>query len=107
MRYKIIPVFIPHASCPNHCIFCNQNEITGINGYDLDSVKGTIESYISHLGEDQAHREIAFYGGSFTAIEPDTQEILLTIAKGYIDEGVLCQMMCLARTEGVIPVTIT
>ena len=24
-----IPIFIPHKGCPNNCVFCNQNKISG------------------------------------------------------------------------------
>ena len=25
----IIPIFVPHLGCPNACVFCNQNKISG------------------------------------------------------------------------------
>ena len=28
-RRKIIPLFIPHAGCPNRCVFCDQKRISG------------------------------------------------------------------------------
>ncbi len=28
-RESIIPVFVPHLGCPNDCVFCNQNRISG------------------------------------------------------------------------------
>ena len=88
MRHKIIPVFIPHASCPNQCIFCNQKEITRVVGYDLDSVSATLSGLVGSLRcISYAKREIAFYGGSFTAIESEYQESLLALAKRYIDNG--------------------
>jgi histone acetyltransferase (RNA polymerase elongator complex component) len=87
MRHKIIPVFIPHASCTNKCVFCNQNEITRVSGYDYDSVDETIAKCVRSFKDGGSLKEIAFYGGSFTAIEPDRQEALLSIAKRYIDNG--------------------
>ncbi len=89
MHNKIIPVFIPHASCPRQCIFCNQKKTTGVNGYDLEYVTETIEKCIASMGGGGGAvvREIAFYGGSFTAIDPHRQLELLKIAKRYIDTG--------------------
>jgi histone acetyltransferase (RNA polymerase elongator complex component) len=29
--HYIIPIFVPHMGCPNHCVFCNQASITGTN----------------------------------------------------------------------------
>ncbi|MFC1855142.1 elongator complex protein 3 [Thermodesulfobacteriota bacterium] len=87
MRHRIIPVFIPHASCPNQCIFCNQKEITRVRGYDHQGIKDILTKSVPFLSESSATREIAFYGGSFTAIEAGEQEALLSIAKRYIDGG--------------------
>ena len=101
MRYKIIPVFIPHASCPNQCIFCNQREITSVSGYDYDSVKNTIAECVATFSDDNALREIAFYGGSFTAIESDVQEKFLSIAKGYIDSGDIESIRISTRPDSI------
>ena len=28
-RRRILPIFVPHAGCPNDCVFCNQKRISG------------------------------------------------------------------------------
>lgn len=80
---KIIPIFIPHIGCPNDCIFCNQKRITGKrSSFNLEEMKNEIEIARKTIDPNQ-EIEIAFFGGSFTAIERDIQEACLQIARDY------------------------
>ncbi|MDP3386255.1 MAG: radical SAM protein [Eubacteriales bacterium] len=83
-RNIIIPIFIPHKGCPNDCYFCNQKKITGGDS-DISSMDiiNHIERYLKTVESYDNHIEIAFFGGSFTAIELSTQEKLLSIAYKY------------------------
>jgi radical SAM enzyme (TIGR01210 family) len=80
----IIPVFIPHKGCPNDCYFCNQKKITGAQS-DIctKEIIDHIESYLKTIDSEGNHIEIAYFGGSFTAIDLATQEKLLSIAYKY------------------------
>ena len=83
----IIPIFVPHLGCPNDCIFCNQRKISGqIKNITENDVRDTIEYYLKNFKEKDAKIEVAFYGGSFTGIEPEIQEKLLSAAYDYIKE---------------------
>lgn len=86
-NHAIIPIFIPHLGCPHDCIFCNQKKITArqapVTGED---VTRTIDTWLTTLGDVETV-EIAFYGGSFTAIPIEEQRQYLAIAKGYKDAG--------------------
>ena len=84
-RKYIIPIFIPHKGCPNACVFCNQKKISGAKGdIDINEVRKTIESYLENFENVDMEIEIAFFGGSFTAIDQDEQEALLEVANEYI-----------------------
>lgn len=72
-REKIIPVFVPHLGCPNNCVFCNQRRITG------EQRPASAEDV-----PENADGQIAFYGGSFTAIPVENQIELLEAAKGHV-----------------------
>ena len=77
MKTSIIPIFIPHIGCPYRCVFCNQWRITGRRGVpDGNAVARTIKEYVTSAAEER-HWEVAFYGGSFTAIPMVLQEELL------------------------------
>ena len=82
----IIPIFVPHLGCPNDCIFCNQKSISGEKKQvTKDDVKKIIEEHLKYVKED-AKIEVAFFGGSFTAIEVEKQIELLETAYEYIKQ---------------------
>lgn len=90
MRKINIPIFVPHLGCPHDCVFCNQRRITGCDSkIDAAGAKAIVEAAMQTLPEDrkEIRVEIAFFGGSFTAIEPELQESLLDMAYGYVVDG--------------------
>ncbi len=88
-KYKIIPIFVPHKGCPHQCSFCNQKHITGqSDGTTPEKAEEIINTYLSTIDTKKHRAEIAFYGGSFTAIDIDYQNSLLEVANRYLDKGV-------------------
>ena len=85
MKHINIPVFIPHAGCPNDCVFCNQRIISGTEKFVEDDVMRIIDEAVST--SEGAEREIAFFGGSFTGIDRDLMTRLLDIAESYVKRG--------------------
>ena len=66
----IIPIFVPHLGCPNDCTFCNQKSISGqTKQVTAEDVKQTIEEYLKSFKDESLHKEVAFFGGSFTGID--------------------------------------
>ncbi len=83
---SIIPVFIPHVGCPHDCVFCNQKKIAGCTSVPGgEDVKATIAEALGKTGDNKP--QVAFYGGSFTAIEPVLMIEYLSAVKGFIDSG--------------------
>ncbi len=99
MKKRIIPIFVPHQGCPHDCIFCNQKKITGVST-DMTSndVRDIVEEYLTTIDKD-AMVEIAFFGGSFTAIDVDIQRSLLSVAKEYVDKGVVHDIRMSTRPD--------
>lgn len=63
MKHYNIPVFIAHFGCPNKCVFCNQNKITGKEtNIEPKEVKGIIEEYLYTL-PSSSEKELAFLVG--------------------------------------------
>ncbi|MBI5598480.1 MAG: radical SAM protein [Deltaproteobacteria bacterium] len=92
-KQLIIPVFIPFGGCPHRCIFCDQEGITGASTLPANAdVVRTVERYLAtwndgNRGRSNMKKEIAFYGGSFTALPPDAQEGYLKTAHGFVLSG--------------------
>ena len=83
----IIPIFVPHLGCPNDCTFCNQKSISGQQKKVTENdVRETIEYYLNSFKEKDAYKEVAFFGGSFTGIDVEEQEMYLKTAYDYIKE---------------------
>ena len=86
-KQYIIPIFVPHLGCPNSCTFCNQKTISGEqNKVTENDVRETIEYYLNNFKEKDSYKEVAFFGGSFTGIDVEEQEMLLKTAYDYIVE---------------------
>ena len=52
------------------CSFCNQRSITGqVYQPTAQDVKKTLSKAVDDLGKRAENTEIAFFGGSFTAID--------------------------------------
>ena len=100
-RESIVPVFVPHLGCPNDCVFCNQRRISGAQqAATALTVKQAMENAAA-LPPDGAKRQLAFYGGSFTAIPQETQVELLEAAKEYMDKGQLHSIRLSTRPDAI------
>lgn len=83
----IIPIFVPHLGCPNDCTFCNQKKISGqTKMVTAEDVRNTIEYYLKNFEDNNKYIEVAFFGGSFTGIETEKQEELLSVAYDFVKE---------------------
>ncbi len=100
-RESIIPVFVPHVGCPNNCVFCNQRKISGqLIPAGPENVTKAIETAAS-LIRDGEKPQLAFYGGSFTAIPAEQQTELLSAAYKYIESGFLSSIRISTRPDAV------
>lgn len=82
-----VAIFVPHVGCPYKCSFCDQRAITGSHEIPhSEDVISAMERAIA-CGVDPANTEIAFFGGSFTAVPRDYMLELLGAAKRYVDNG--------------------
>src|SRR5690606_12583952 len=100
-KHYIIPIFVPHFGCPHDCVFCNQKKITGLStNITASKVDETIKEYLSYFKKD-AFIEVAFYGGSFTAIDIDTQSRLLEVPCRYKNEGIIDEIRLSTRPDAI------
>lgn len=88
MRHFNIPVFIPELACPFRCVYCNQYNISGnCKVPEPHEVSAIIKKHLQTIDYKNNDVEIAFFGGSFTALNKKQQNAYLETAKPWIDEG--------------------
>lgn len=98
-RRGIIPVFIPHLGCPHDCAFCNQKRISGaLSPATAGDVAREIELGLTRC---RAPAQLAFYGGSFTAIPVSEQLSLLGAAQPYLRSGGLESIRLSTRPDAI------
>jgi len=101
MRVSIIPIFIPHTGCPMDCVFCNQRRISGsLLPATAADVKRKVREGLSKLPEG-SKPQIAFYGGSFTAIPECEQIELLQAAYEFIERGEVRSVRVSTRPDAI------
>ena len=95
-----IAIFVPHNGCPHRCSFCDQRSITGVKYQPTASdVDKAVETALS--AKKQYDLEIAFFGGSFTAIDRDYMISLLKAAKRHIESGAVKGIRLSTRPDAI------
>lgn len=99
MSHKNIALFVAHVGCPNMCSFCNQHIISGkqetATAADVDAAVKTA------LDSGCCDGQLAFFGGSFTAIERPYMMELLRAAKPHIDRGEITGIRISTRPDAI------
>ncbi|HBB20243.1 MAG TPA: radical SAM protein, partial [Ruminococcus sp.] len=84
MPHSNISIFVPHVGCPHRCSFCDQNTISGaVSLPHGEEVREICRKALSQV-KSPADTEIAFFGGSFTAIPRDYMTELLQAASEFV-----------------------
>lgn len=95
----IIPIFIPHGGCPEKCKFCDQ-KVSGGTPIAKKDIIETIEKYLS-TSKDNGTIEIAFYGGTFTALKQSLQLQYLDTIKPYLDNNKIHSVRIATRPDAI------
>ncbi len=96
-----IPLFIPHYGCPNACVFCNQKKITGKPCYDRDTVIEEINTALETIDTEKTEVELAFFGGSFTAIPENEMLGLLEVSDIFLADGRISSVRLSTRPDAI------
>lgn len=100
MKHGNIALFVPHNGCPNQCTFCNQRSITGKQSQPTArDVDKAAERALS--GNREFDYEIAFFGGSFTAIDREYMISLLKAAHKYVAGGAVKGIRISTRPDAI------
>lgn len=97
-----IAVFVPHAGCPHTCSFCNQRVISGaVRVPEIFEVRELVTRVSADLRARGKSAEIAFFGGSFTAISAELLRGFCETAAALLHENadVISGIRCSTRPD--------
>lgn len=106
-RVRVYPVFLPQWGCPHQCVYCNQRATTAgaadlwAREEGLASVQDRIDSLAREAGSRGAPGELAFYGGTFTALPAEWIEKLLHGACAHVDGGLFSGIRFSTRPDAL------
>jgi histone acetyltransferase (RNA polymerase elongator complex component) len=101
-RPLIIPVFLPYLGCRECCLFCNQ-KVAAQQIHPPSSVQEFIQSSLIKFPSDKnnGERQVAFYGGSFTAIHRDEQIRYLKEVRPFLLSGMIDSLRISTRPDAL------
>lgn len=102
---RIWPVFMPFSGCPYRCVYCAQEKQTGQDITSLDHIYQQLALDLDdYFSKDRSRPlEIAFFGGTFTALPVQWQLHFLRLASSYKSRGLLTRVRCSTRPDCVSP----
>jgi len=106
MKKVTVPFFISHQGCSHTCVFCDQRAISGSAG-DIpttEDILAKIAAWRRTAGERQL--EVAFFGGSFTAMPVAVQEHLLQPLQSLLASGEIVSVRISTRPDCIDDATV-
>ena len=101
-KHANISIFVPHIGCPNMCSFCNQRHITGKHTAPrTQDVIDAVTTATQSPYYDPTTTEIAFFGGSFTAINRNYMLELLKTANIFVQNNLVSGIRISTRPDAI------
>lgn len=102
--WPVVPVFMPFAGCPRHCVFCSQERQTGVRGNGVTEALQRLKAELAARRERGAGPcEVAFYGGTFTSLPWEAQKACLAVVECGKAMGEVKAARCSTRPDAVTP----
>ncbi len=103
---RIYPVFIPFAGCTRRCIFCAQHLQSGHSSCEHGNItQKTLDEAERNLKARQEQNlpplELAFYGGTFTALAPADFALCLSFSQKLFRQGLITGARCSTRPDAL------
>ena len=100
----VLPVFLPYAACPCRCIFCAQHVQSNTQPEPVPDALERLRHTLQERGARGARpAEVAFYGGTFTALPAAELATCLALTRTAIDNGTIVCARCSTRPDAVTP----
>jgi histone acetyltransferase (RNA polymerase elongator complex component) len=99
----IIPIFLMNRGCPHRCLFCNERLTGGDRPEKITETAftETVRTHLDSVRRKSGSVQIAFYGGTFTGMEPEEQNRLLELAAPFLREGAVNGIRISTRPDGI------
>ncbi len=100
-------MFLAQAGCPFQCVYCNQRAVTtrtsaSSSGTDvMAQFRAQFTPLLEHAREQAVRGELAFYGGTFTALPRSILEEILETASRWVAAGVFSGLRFSTRPDAV------
>ncbi|MBI9111115.1 elongator complex protein 3 [Maridesulfovibrio ferrireducens] len=100
-KTRIWPVFMPFMGCPSRCVYCSQERQTGTGAKGLNKIYQAITEDIPAFFSNSNRKplELAFFGGTFTALPMEWQQRFLSAAKKHKENGFITKIRCSTRPD--------
>ncbi|MDR0826311.1 MAG: radical SAM protein [Desulfovibrio sp.] len=95
---RILPVFLPFAGCATRCIFCAQHIQTGLGPRTVTEALDETARQLDQA-QDRGAPDLAFYGGTFTALAPRDFSLCLDFTRARLADGKICGARCSTRPD--------
>ncbi len=98
----VLPVFLPFFGCPSRCIFCAQHTQTGQGVLPLSFLLAQARERLSaRRARGLGPVELAFFGGTFTAVPEEHQRACLAVASAGLRDGSVASLRCSTRPDSL------
>ena len=100
---SLIPFFLPFAGCPFRCLYCAQDLVTGQEHHDPLSLRfqRLHKELLQRRRPDRDPPQLAFYGGTFTALPLDAMNYCLEQAQHLLEQGLISALRCSTRPDAL------
>jgi histone acetyltransferase (RNA polymerase elongator complex component) len=108
MNPLIIPVFLPNLGCRERCLFCNPK--AAAEGLPSpSSIRNFIQTSLNRFPSEKKYgeKQVAFYGGSFTAIRREDQVRYLREVHPFLIAGLIDSIRISTRPDALDEVTLS
>lgn len=109
VKHVNVALFVAHEGCPRQCSFCNQRSISGEpERLTPQKIEESCKTALNSLSSKEIEAgEIAFFGGSFTAIEKAYMTELLCCASAFIGKGLFKGIRISTRPDAIDDATLS
>jgi histone acetyltransferase (RNA polymerase elongator complex component) len=108
LRRRVYPLFLPFSGCGERCLFCAQEIQTGVrSGPVEDRLKSAARDLSAGRDCASGPPELAFFGGTFTALPEKEFSACLRFAERVRKEGFAAATRCSTRPDALSPSRLT